>query len=93
VGMNPPNQRNNEADGRADGADRNQATGVPRQPNGPSTLEMLLSPSDTGEHESAELTEAFWFPTEGLFGPVDPLQSDPDQEGPPGTANDDQLRP
>jgi hypothetical protein len=63
--------------------------GIPRQPNGPNAIDMLTSPVQDGRHQDdPELTEEFWNATSGLIGPDDPLEIDPDQEGPPGAARD-----
>lgn len=59
--------------------------GLPRQPNGPNVLDMLLSHVQGGEQEEPELTEEFWYASSLMVGPGDAVSSEPDQEGPPGT--------
>lgn len=63
---------------------------LPRQPNGPNALDMLLSHVDDGLQDEPELTDDLWYPTRGgvMVGPGDSLDSNPDQEGPAGTVHD-----
>lgn len=76
-----------KANGRANTHPRFKM-GIPRAPNGPNVVDMLLSPVEGGRQDEPELTEDFWYATSGLIGPNDPLESDPDQEGPPGAGRD-----
>lgn len=62
--------------------------GLPKGPNGPNAMEMLLSHVEGDPQDEPHLTEEFWYASEGLVGPDDPFASDPDQEGPPGAAVD-----
>ncbi len=63
--------------------------GLPKAPNGPSALDMLTSPVEGGPQDDPKLSEAFWYASAGLLGPEEPLDTNPDQEGPPGAAREE----
>lgn len=59
--------------------------GLPKGPNGPNALDMLLSKVEGGEQDEPNLSEDFWYASSLMVGPGDAVSSEPDQEGPPGT--------
>lgn len=57
---------------------------VPREPSGPSALDMLSSPVGGRPQDPPDLEEDLWYVGEGLMA-HDALETSPNQEGPPGT--------